>query len=206
MDKGWKGMLVYLAEWISRLAYLNLLWIGFTLLGLGVFGFMPATVSMFAITRQWMRQPNDTPLFRSFWNYYKQEFLKSNATGVILFLIGHVMYFDVFIFEYDESMSMQMLKFVLYILALMYILFVVYFFPVYVQFDMKWYQYFKISALMPFATPLRALLMTFLGYGVFYLMSKMPILMFFFLGSSISYLWQMIALPAFYQFKTQNER
>lgn len=37
--------------WIARLAYLNLLWIGFSVLGLGIFVFL-ATVSMFAITRK----------------------------------------------------------------------------------------------------------------------------------------------------------
>ena len=206
MEKGWKSMLARLAEWISRLAYINLLWIGFTLLGLGIFGFMPATVSMFAVIRKWMREPIHSSIFKMFWNYYKQEFLKSNLTGVILLLVGYVMYFDIIIFEYDESMYMQMLKFLLYILAFLYLLFVVYFFPVYVQFEMKWHQYFKVTALMTFATPLRATLMLLLGYGVFFLMSKMPILMFFFLGSSISYLWQMISLPTFHKFETnENE-
>lgn len=203
--RNWKSALARFAEWFSRLAYINILWIAFTLLGLVLFGFIPATVAMFAVIRQWgMGTLDDRPLFSIFWGYYRQEFFKANAAGLIMALIGYVMYIDIFVYEFPATMMMQVIKFIIFIIAFFYLLIAVFFFPVYVHFNLKWYQYLKMAALMVFAAPLRALLMLFLAYGIYFLMAKMPIVMVFFLGSSISYLWLMISLPTFH--KLQNGR
>ena len=54
------------AEWISRLFLLNILWVVFTIVGLGIFGFGPATAAMFAIVRKWIITPQeDFPLFKT---------------------------------------------------------------------------------------------------------------------------------------------
>ncbi|GIN69774.1 hypothetical protein J14TS2_02490 [Bacillus sp. J14TS2] len=198
-EQGWKNQLVRFAEWFSRLAYINLLWIGFTLLGAILLGFVPATVAMFAVLRKWMRGDIEASVFKEFLSFYRKEFLKSNTAGVPILLIGYIMYIDVAVFEFHDTMSMQILKFLLYILSFLYLLIAVYFFPVYVQYELKWYQYLKMSALMAFATPFRAIWMVLIGYGVCFLMIKMPIVMLFFLGSTIAYLWLMISLPAFYK-------
>src|SRR5436190_181234 len=49
-------------DWIARLAYINLLWILFTLSGFVVFGFFPATIAMLATLRQFIRK-NHPPVF-----------------------------------------------------------------------------------------------------------------------------------------------
>ncbi len=197
MAQGWKSAFVRFAEWFSRLAYINVLWIGFTLLGLILFGFIPATVSMFAVVRKWHRGNLEDSVFKTFWSYYRNEFVKSNISGLVLLVIGYVLYLDIFVLVLDQSMPMQVVQFLLYILGALFLLVTAFFFPVYVHFELKWYQYLKIATLMVFAAPLRAIIMLIIGYGVFFLMAKMPILMFFFLGSIISYLWQMISLPTF---------
>ncbi|WP_226529217.1 YesL family protein [Metabacillus niabensis] len=197
MAQGWKSVFVRFTEWFSRLAYINLLWISFTLLGLVVFGFIPATVAMFAVMRKWQKGTLNEPVFQSFWGFYRKEFAKSNCTGFVLVIIGYILYVDIFILNFDESLSMQIVKLLLYILAFVYLLILAYFFPVFVHFDMKWYQYFKLVTLLVFAAPLQAVLMLLIGYGMFFLLAKMPILMLFLLGSLISYVWLLIALPTF---------
>ncbi|WP_077328947.1 YesL family protein [Virgibacillus siamensis] len=197
MSQGWKSALERFAEWFSRLAYINMLWIGFTLAGLILFGFVPATVAMFAVVRKWRNNKLHDSVFKTFWGIYRQEFATSNIAGIVMMIIGYILYIDLFVLNLDNSLSMQIVQLLLYIIAGMYLMVVVFFFPVYVHFKMKWYQYIKMGALMIFAAPFQAILMLILGYGIFFLMAKMPILMFFFLGSFISYIWLMIALPTF---------
>ncbi|MFC7063516.1 YesL family protein [Halobacillus seohaensis] len=66
--------------WIARLAYLNVLWFVFTLMGLGLLGIFPATAATFALVRLWI-QDRSTPVLRKFWSEYKQNFIKSNKLG-----------------------------------------------------------------------------------------------------------------------------
>lgn len=202
--QGWKSAFVRFTEWFSRLAYLNFLWIGFTIAGLVIFGFIPATVAMFAVLRKWQKGNLNEPVLQTFWSFYRKEFVKSNIVGIVLGIIGYILYLDVFILNLDESLPMQIVQLLLYILAFVYLLMMAFFFPVYVHFEMKWYQYLKMAALMVFAAPLQAILMLMIGYGIFFLMAKMPILMLFLLGSLIGYVWLLIALPTFNRFEQRN--
>jgi uncharacterized membrane protein YesL len=59
-----------------KLAYLNLLWIVFSVGGLIVFGSIPASVSLFTIVRKWLiNKETDLPIFHTFFQNYKNEFL-----------------------------------------------------------------------------------------------------------------------------------
>ncbi|MBJ4025770.1 DUF624 domain-containing protein [Salmonella enterica subsp. enterica serovar Derby] len=60
-------------EWLMRLAYLNLLWIGFTLAGAVIFGLAPATAAMFAVTRQWTLGKTVSRCFRRFFGRLKRN-------------------------------------------------------------------------------------------------------------------------------------
>src|SRR5699024_1499262 len=75
-------------EWITKFAYVNLLWFVFTLAGGIILGFYPATVAMFAMVRDWLRGKSDLPVLKTYWNYYKTDFFKSNLLGLI-FLYLH---------------------------------------------------------------------------------------------------------------------
>lgn len=46
----------------------------FTLLGLGVFGIMPATAALFAVMRKWIQGQDNVPVLKTFWQEYKGEF------------------------------------------------------------------------------------------------------------------------------------
>ena len=83
-----------LCNWFVRLAYINILWILFSLAGLIIFGFFPATVAMLATLRQYL-QKNDPPVFKTFWNYYKTEFFASNKLGAISVVIGFILFINI---------------------------------------------------------------------------------------------------------------
>ncbi len=50
-------------EWITKIAYLNLLWLGFTLLGLIIFGIFPATAATFTVARKWVTGYPDVAIY-----------------------------------------------------------------------------------------------------------------------------------------------
>ncbi len=81
------GGIFSFCNWFYRLAYLNILWIGFTLLGAVIFGFFPASVALLSVLRQ-LLQKKEPVIFSAFWGYYKQEFKNSNKIGLIVGIIG----------------------------------------------------------------------------------------------------------------------
>src|SRR3954451_14875416 len=91
-----------IGEWIYRLIVLNFLWMGFTLLGLGVLGIFPATSALFSVLRKWLMNKKKVKIATDFYHFYRKDFLKSNALGYILSLIAVVIWFD---FHYFMSVT-----------------------------------------------------------------------------------------------------
>src|SRR5690625_5218522 len=83
-----------LALWITRFAYLNLLWVVFTFVGLIFFGFLPATAAMFAVVRKWIGGEANIPVLPTFWKSYRKEFVKINIIGYIVFIIWYFLSFE----------------------------------------------------------------------------------------------------------------
>ncbi|WP_050183397.1 YesL family protein [Domibacillus robiginosus] len=206
MKEDWINELLVFFEKIARLAYINVLWIAFTVLGLVIFGFMPATAAMFSVLRAQIRGKQDTTVFQHFWKVYRKEFVKSNVLGLLLSIPGWIIYIDLFVFNFGSTAGMQMLHACLYIVGLLFLMGLAFIFPLYVQYELKTTKYVGLAFLLVFAAPFRALLLLILGYGIFFFMSKMPILIVFFLGSTVSSLWLMITLPAFQKIERQHRR
>lgn len=197
--------LLKVSEWIMRIAWINILWITHTLLGLVVAGFLPATAAMFAVIRKWMNGKLESSISKEFWQFYKKEFWKANAAGIILLVAGYILYVDLFVYEFESGSYHQILQLLVYVVAFFYMLTAVFFFPVFVQYNFKWYQYMQYSILTAFSFPLRALSMAAIGYGFLFLTSKYSGVVFFFLGSVTAYLWLIVALPLFEKM-TSGER
>ncbi|WP_353961104.1 DUF624 domain-containing protein [Neobacillus sp. CF12] len=124
-----------------KLAYLNFLWIIFTVGGLIVFGMIPATVSLFAIVRKWLiTKETDLPIFHTFYQNYKNEFLKSNKLGLVLVLMGLFLYYDFKLIMLSGGMLQYTLTVPLLLISIFYCITLLYIFPVYVHFDQKVFQ------------------------------------------------------------------
>ncbi|GAA0592303.1 YesL family protein [Virgibacillus siamensis] len=122
-------------EWVMKLAIANLLWIGFTLLGLVVLGAAPATVALFSIVRKWVMGETDFPVLKTFWKYYRKDFIQSNILGLFFFVIGFVLYVDVrFVLNYEGVGNIVLLILVVAVCAA-YLLTAAYIFPVFVHFE-----------------------------------------------------------------------
>ncbi|MEH6993203.1 YesL family protein [Neobacillus drentensis] len=156
MGKTYANKLYQLCEWILRLAYLNLLWVLFTLSGLILFGLFPATTAAFAVTRKWVNGEQDSSVFRTFVSSFKMEFWKSQVLGFLFVCTGFVLYLYVVFFNSQSSIISTGLKTFTIILSVVYLMTLVFIFPVFVHYKMSFYEYIKntlfVSMLNPIAS------------------------------------------------------
>src|SRR5699024_4659850 len=141
--KGLANGLYYLFEWITRFAYLNLMWICFSILGLILLGFIPSTVAMFEITRKWNRGEYDIRIFNTFWRYYKKDFLRANLIGYVFLLIGYILSIEFQILRANSSAVYFIASYGVVALFILYFITLLYFFPIFVHFNLKLYEYIK---------------------------------------------------------------
>ncbi|MFB3160028.1 YesL family protein [Neobacillus sp. 179-J 1A1 HS] len=168
-----------LCKWITHFAYMNFLWVLFTILGGVVFGIIPSTVTMFAIARKMAMGEEDIPVFKTFWGTYRLEFLRSNLLGLILTVIGLVWYFDLHFFRQFEGSIYTIMNYAMMILGMVFFILLIYVFPVYVHYDLKLYQYLTYALKIGFLRPASVIFM-FVGtlctyYFLIYLPGLIPL-------------------------------
>ncbi|MGN7373916.1 YesL family protein [Bacillus halotolerans] len=190
-------------EWIMRFAYTNLLWLLFTILGLGVFGVMPATAALFAVMRKWIQGQDHVPVLPTFWREYKAEFLRSNLIGAVLVLIGLIIYIDL-AFIYPSHFLLHILRFAIMIFGFLFVSMLFYVFPLLVHFDWKKRLYFKFSLLLSVAYLQYTLVMLALTVVLFFLLAYLPGIVPFFSVSLISYCHMRIAYAVLVKLEQQD--
>ncbi|UOE95405.1 YesL family protein [Alkalihalobacillus sp. LMS39] len=180
-----QGSFLYqLCEWIVRLAYLNLLWVFFSLLGLVIFGVMPATVATYTVIRKWLRGEVDIPILSTFFQTVKQEFLKANAFGFVLGTIAFIIYFDFVLLQQVQGAIQSFIFASLLILVLLVSIMGVFLFPVYVHYKFSFFRYFQKAVLFGFISPLYTLTILFSLVAVYYVFAYIPGIFIFF-GASL---------------------
>lgn len=189
---GMSGWLYRISEVISRMAYVNILWILFTILGLGLFGFMPATVALFAVIRKWIMGEKEIPIFSTFWNNYRKEFIKSNLLGAILLIIGYILYIDLTFVPTGGFFTA--LRIGLLVITLFFVIILLYIFPLYAHFEWKIRLYLKNSLLLGLSHPHYTLMMIVGIVALYYICLKFPGIIPFF---SISILAYILMWPAY---------
>ncbi|MDH5162242.1 YesL family protein [Heyndrickxia oleronia] len=114
---------------ILQLVYLNVLWIVFTIAGLILFGFGPATFAMLTVIRQWIRGNTDIPVFSTFWNNYKTNFKETSLIGITYLIVGIILYTDLL---YVQSILLRIL---LIMVSICYLVSFCYIFPIVAHYD-----------------------------------------------------------------------
>lgn len=200
-----KGGLYHFLEWIMWLIYLNVLWILFTVLGLGLFGAIPATVSMFTVIRQLLLR-QETAIFKTFFQTYKQEFLKANGLGLVLAIIAYILYMDLLFLDMIQNAFYYFFQIGLLIASIIYFITLIYIFPVYVHFKLNFFQYFKHALLIGIFSPLVNIAMIIGFVLLFFIYKWVPGLIPIFGLSVISLLITMSVTLAFERFERRQEK
>lgn len=193
--QGILGGFYRLSDWIMRLAYVNLLWFSFTLLGGILFGIMPATIALFAITRKWeMDKEEDFPIFKTFWESYRKEFIKANLLGVFLLIAGGTV---VLYYAYLDVLPFIIFQIIFYSIVLIVGFIFVFIFPVFVHYNVSLKQYFINSFVIALSFPHYTILMMFIISVSIIVFQFVPILAVFFGVSLNVFLLMKISFNAF---------
>ena len=179
-----------------ELIYINLLWILFTVLGLVVFGLFPATVAMFTIIRKKMIEDDNSKIFQTFWQTYRAEFIKTNGFAIIFYMVAYFLYYDLLFLQMNEG-KLQFLYPVLILIFLSGSMCLLFFFPVYVHFELKFFQYFKQSFLIALTSPVEVIAMALSGLAIYVVISIFPGMIPLFPGSIYALLSIMLSFRAF---------
>jgi uncharacterized membrane protein YesL len=186
--ENWSGGLYHLTEWIMRLAYLNLLWIAFTLLGGIVFGWTPATIAMYTLMKRWVMGGEQTNLFSAFWDIYRVEFVKSQKIGFILMGIGSLLVIDLTFFLPGETALFVFGKLFALQLLVAYVMMLSYVFTLYVTYDMDCFNLLKKALLLGVRYPLKTIFHLIGSFALIMIFLAVPSLLVFF-GGSLFALW-----------------
>lgn len=177
-----------ICNWIMRLAIVNLLWMGFTLVGLVIFGFAPATTALFAIIRKWVMGHDDVPIFKTFWSNYRSEFVRANILGLIFLIVGYILYVD-FRFSLDFEGALQPVLLVgIMLVGIVYLLTLMYLFPVLVHFELRSLKQYIKNAFLIGVSQLPSTLLMIGGAFLTYLIIRfLPGTLLFFSASVLSF-------------------
>ena len=153
------GKLYILLEWVTRFAYLHILWIFFTLFGGVIAGIYPSTTTVFAIMRKWLNGEEDLPVFKTFWSYYKRDFLKSNHLGIYISIILFFILVDLFYLYSiaDSAMHWTAVPLSVGVLFLSFLL--LYLFPVFVHYHLPVRKTVRTAFLLMLISPVQIFVM-----------------------------------------------
>ncbi|WP_066188294.1 YesL family protein [Gracilibacillus timonensis] len=175
-------------EWIAKIAYLNILWLGFSLLGAVIFGVFPATVTMFIILRKWLMGNIDEWNIKMFYTIYKKEFIKSNVLGLTITVTLFLFYVNIQYMSFYQNSFHDLIKFPLTMVMIVVGLTLLYVIPVYVHYQISLKEVFKYSFYLMSTHPLINLgLLICITLTIAFLF-VLPNAIFFFSGSLIAYI------------------
>lgn len=201
---GLAGKLYQGLDLFMKIAYINLLWIVFSLVGLVIFGVMPASVALLTVVRKWLMADTDIPIFKSFLRVYKKEFIKSNIIGLI-FLIPFIILYINFSYIYSGSGLLEVILTIgLIINGFLFLITFIYFFPVYVHYKLKFFEYFKHSFLMGMVNIHLILLICIIFFIIYHLFVYFPVYVGLFLPSMIGMTLMSITLISFNKFEKKK--
>ena len=191
--------------WAMRLAYVNILWFTFTLVGLFFFGLMPATAGMFAVVRKWVAGDTDIKIFQTFWKSYSKEFLKANLLGYLLAGIGYLLYIELQILRAQENMSYFVASYGVIALLIVLLIVLLYSFPIFVHFNISTLQNIKWAFVIGVIHPVLTIAMiAILGVVHYVAFMTIPALLFFFGGSVTAFILTWGASKTFTKYEPSN--
>lgn len=192
-------------EWVTRLAYLNILWIAFSLAGLLVLGFFPATAALFSVTRRWVMGEVDVPVFQTFWKSYKETFWQANRLGILVVLPAVLFGINFMIFE-QYGAPLPFMPFLLTSFFMLYSVVALFLFPVYVHYDVPLKQTIKYSLIIGLLRPFHTVIMIASLVGMAYVIMQHVTFVLFFSGSAFGSVLMWFAMKAFHTMAEKQEK
>lgn len=193
------------SEWITRFAYVNLLWIAFTIFGVGVLGLFPATAAMFAVVRKWVQGDHDIKIFPLFWKTFKKEFKNANIIGYIFAITGYLLSIEFQILRNHGGLPYVIASYGVIALFIFYFIAALYVFPIFVHFNLSIKDYLKWPLIIGIMYPIMTIFFVVVLVGAYAITIRtVPVLLFIFGGSFTAFVLTWGASKTFDRFEKKT--
>jgi uncharacterized membrane protein YesL len=186
-----------LGEWVIRLVYLNFLWIGFSLLGLGILGIFPATSALISVLRKYFIKNERVKISSEFYCYYKKDFWKSNGLGYFFLIVAIVLWADYLYVSSIANLGMFALGYVALILLAFSLLSLCVLFPIYSHYQLSFFQYIKQVFLFPITNLFSMILLASALFCIQFIFNSLPGFILFIGISFPAFVLMKIVFPIF---------
>lgn len=203
---GFVGKVYQGLDLFMKVAYLNLLWFIFSILGLAILGVVPASVALLTVVRKWLMEDMDIPIFKIFSSTFRREFIRANLFGVIFFILFFILTIN---FRYMISVDglLQLILAVgLMINGILVFVTSIYFLPVYVHYKLKFHEYFKHSFLLGMINIHLVLFISFCLIIIYHLFIYIPVYVGLFLPTIVGMPLMSIPLLSFNKFEKKKQK
>jgi len=194
---GFMSTLDRIANWISRMALLNLLWMLYTLRGLIVGGVFPSTVASLGVVRKWLMGEQDIKISETFKKNYRQEFLSSNILGWVMTGIGVILYLNYQVMVASPHEVHFIIPFAFYLILLIYLLVLIWSFPLMAHYEASVFQHMLNALVIGFTKMHKSIAVLVSLFSLTYLSLEFPAAIVFFLFSLSSLIWFWFTLSVF---------
>lgn len=171
---------------ILQMAWLNILWFLFTLLGLIIGGIFPATTSVISVARRWLRDGMDGSTYQAFKKVYQTEFRTSNLMGIYLVFLIVLLAFNYYaLLKFGDLIPIYFI-FAYYFVLIIFSFLFVWLFPLLSHYDAKIPQHFKNAFIISLTKLPTTLAIMVSVCFIVYISLKLPSLILFFSVSLIA--------------------
>ncbi|SDN87719.1 YesL family protein [Alkalicoccus daliensis] len=192
-------------EKLMNLAIWNTIWVLFTVLGLGIFGWAPATAALFAVLRKEKMEAADFPKLKTFFSIYKSEFVRANIVGFFILFGGLSLMFSFYtLLAADLWIRISGGAF-LFIIFVLYLIVAMYIFPVLTHYKTSLKEHIRYSLMIGLAYLPHSFLIGITLIMIGYLYQAFPgIILFYFMSFPASVVL-IITLKVFETIEEKNK-
>lgn len=156
--------------WLSTMMYLQFLWTIGVVLGFVVGGLFPSTVALFSVLRDLLNNRTNEIVKDRFWKVYKESFQKANRLGYLLIGMGALLIVYMRLSMQIQNTLAPIFLFLSYGFLILFLLAVLYIFPIFVHFDLNISQIIQHAVIIMFLSPFQTIkvmvLSMIFGYSI----------------------------------------
>lgn len=172
-------LIIRVGDYVYKFAVMQFLFFLHTVMGVVMLGFFPALMSCVNLLYQWMFfGKDDLVLVKAYRDFYNKYFWESNRLGLVVVLIGLVLYVD-----YQVSVAYIGSAFIHGIILFLIGVFVVtmcYLPVVFVRYNLKLLQYLWQSLMLAVSSPFQTIAQVICLLILYYVLVSVPFVTMFF--------------------------
>lgn len=175
----WSAKAYSFFDTLLWIACLNILWIVFTVAGLGILGAGPATAAAQIMIRKRVRG-DLAPLFRGFPREVARNFVQANALALPVMAIALAMVLNWNFFAGDRGVFPNLVSMLTLVAGVLLVGVLCYLFPLYARYELGTLQYLQVSSRFAFRHLAGTVILLFVTAAVVFASQTVPGLIPFF--------------------------